>query len=205
MKQMGERIRRRRVELGLTQAAVGKAVGISRAAVAQWERNKNPLVPDVDKWAGLARALKVSREWLAFGTDDTTVTGVTSGLVEVPLISWVQAGQLAEATDPYPLGYAEETLTVPSTRRSLIALAVEGRSMDRIAPDGCTIVVDYEDRDLAAGQFYVVKNGGMATFKRFRQNPPRFEPYSTEPDHPTIFPDDHTEIVGRVVKVITDL
>lgn len=119
----------------------------------------------------------------------------------VPLISWIEAGELADVADPYEPGTAEERIAMQYRRGSLIALTVRGQSMNREAPEGSTIIVDYEDRDLVSGKLYVFKTeDGEASFKRYRDNPDRFEPVSTE-EHETIFPDGDWFVVGRVVAV----
>lgn len=122
-------------------------------------------------------------------------------VVYVPLISWVEAGALREVEDPYEPGAAEEYIAVTYKRESLIALRVRGQSMNREAPDGSVIIVDYEDRDLVLGKLYVIKTeNGEATFKRYRSDPVRFEPVSTE-EHETIFPTGDWFVVGRVVEI----
>jgi phage repressor protein C with HTH and peptisase S24 domain len=78
--------------------------------------------------------------------------------------------------------------------------------MNLIAPEGSTIIVDVSRKDPVDKMFYVVaNNGGEATFKQFKNNPPRLEPCSTNPTHETIFPHGEILIVGRVVRVIHDL
>ncbi|WP_371456382.1 LexA family protein [Thalassospira sp. MCCC 1A01428] len=51
----------------------------------------------------------------------------------------------------------------------------------------------------------VATNGGEATFKRYRSEPSRLEPASTNPKHQTIFPQDEIRVIGRVVRVIQEL
>lgn len=126
---------------------------------------------------------------------------VDEPLVYVPLISWVEAGLLREVADPYEAGSAEEYIAMNYQRESLIALRVHGESMNRLAQDGSIIVVDYEDRDLVSGKLYVFKTeDGEAAFKRYRSDPVRFEPVSTE-EHETIFPTGDWFVVGRVVEI----
>ena len=93
---------------------------------------------------------------------------------------------------------------MPGARASCIALRVRGDSMNLIAPDNSIIVVDYADKDLRDGAYYIVKSGDDATFKRYRANPARFEPQSSLLFE-TIYPTGPVEIVGRVTKVISDL
>ena len=126
---------------------------------------------------------------------------VDEPLIYVPLISWVEAGMLREVADPYEAGSAEEYIAMNYRRESLIALRVHGESMNRLAQDGSIIIVDYEDRDLVSGKLYVFKTeDGEAAFKRYRSDPVRFEPVSTE-EHETIFPKGDWFVVGRVVEV----
>ena len=44
--------------------------------------------------------------------------------------------------------------------------------------------------------------GGETTFRRYRANTARLELDCSEPGHDTIFPQDETEVLGRVVRVI---
>lgn len=68
----GDRIRRRRDELRLTQTDVANALGLTRAAIAQWESHATS--PTVIAIKNLARVLEVQPEWLLFGI--TTATRV---------------------------------------------------------------------------------------------------------------------------------
>ncbi len=132
----------------------------------------------------------------------SNMTGSAEPVFEVPLISWVQAGQLTEALEPSHFSDVTERVVVPYKRESLFALQVRGNSMSRVAPHGSMIVVDYYDRDLSDGRCYIFRIGGEATFKRYRANPSRLEPDSIEPGHETIYPKDGAEVVGRVVRVV---
>lgn len=119
---------------------------------------------------------------------------------EVPLVSWVAAGQLA-STDAVLDAEDCERIAVPDLdpKGDWIALAVQGDSMDRISPPDSIIVVDRKDRKLVPNACYVIDDGeGGATYKRFRSGPMRFEPVSTNPAHEPIFPDNTPKIIGRV-------
>lgn len=190
------RIRYWRDRKQLSQEALGELAGMDQRKLSRIENRKRGLdTADLQK---LAEALGVNPAQLL----GEHLSQVAEPLIDVPLISWVNAGSLAETADPYPVGMAENFITVPSARTTLIALRVVGTSMNRSAPEGATIIVDYEDRALVAGQRYVIKSNGQATFKRFRASPNRFEPESTEPDHEIILPSNDVQIVGRVVMVV---
>jgi transcriptional regulator with XRE-family HTH domain len=71
----------------------------------------------------------------------------------------------------------------------------------RISPPDSIIFVDRSDKVLAPNACYVISNGdGEASYKRFRPNPMRFEPVSTNPAHEPIYPMREPLIVGRVKK-----
>jgi len=90
-------------------------------------------------------------------------------LAAVPLISWVQAGNWNHASDPHPVGDAEEWLPCPVPHSpSTFALRVRGVSMEPAFHDGEYIFVDpaLEPRHK---HFVVVRlaNRDEATFKQF--------------------------------------
>ena len=66
MRRVGERIKKSRQELGLSQAQLAKAVGISQESVRKWE-NGEIQSPRADTLIRLARKLRKDPEWLLNG------------------------------------------------------------------------------------------------------------------------------------------
>ncbi|MBI4827582.1 MAG: helix-turn-helix domain-containing protein [Nitrospinae bacterium] len=60
--ELGQRVRARREERGLTQADVARALQVSAQAVSKWERGEN--APDIALLGQLARLLDTSVDWL---------------------------------------------------------------------------------------------------------------------------------------------
>lgn len=118
-------------------------------------------------------------------------------MMTVPLLAWVSAGQMMKEHYNHII---IDTLHIPDLPEGdWIALRVEGDSMDRISPPDSIICVNRKDRKLVPNACYVIADAeGNATYKRFRPNPMRFEPVSTNPDHEPIFPEHEPVIVGRV-------
>lgn len=65
METVGQRLRWAREQVGATQDAVGKAVGVKRAAVSQWESDQT--TPDTDNLSKACEFLGVSAHWVLTG------------------------------------------------------------------------------------------------------------------------------------------
>jgi SOS-response transcriptional repressor LexA len=125
----------------------------------------------------------------------------------IPRLSWVSAGQLCPG-EPIRREDADSFVAVADLPRGQwAALEVRGDSMDRIAPDGSLILVDFADTRLVDGKFFVFKceDDHGTSFKRFRTKPDRFVPYSTNPEHEPYYPDGPCRVLGRAWRVVTDL
>lgn len=149
-----------------------------------------------------ADAFRVSEGWLLTG--EGAGPG-TDSAQRVPIVAWVSAGAMAK--DEWQQDVVGEIeMAGLDPKGQWIALRVEGDSMDRISPPNSLIVVNLADRRLVTNACYIIANGdGETTYKRFRSNPPRFEPVSTNPVHEPIFPDGAPAVVGRVRRSIIDL
>lgn len=119
----------------------------------------------------------------------------------VPVIGLISAGTWAEAIQQ-PIG---RTYASKGGRRSF-ALRVDGDSMDLLVMPGANVIVDPDDTDLMDGKAYAVMNeGGEATFKRYRAEPARLEPASSNPKHKTISVGrGGFTIIGRAVQATRD-
>ena len=85
--------------------------------------------------------------------------------------------------------------------RAVFGIAVSGDSMDLLIEDGGLILVDAAQKELVPGGVFLIANSaGEATVKRYRRDPARFEPCSSNPLHqPFLVSDDDFRIVGKVV------
>ena len=63
---MQERIRRARRRAGLSQAALAELVNVQRSAVSNWE-SANGVLPNMQNLLAVAKACRVSLEWLGTG------------------------------------------------------------------------------------------------------------------------------------------
>lgn len=123
---------------------------------------------------------------------------------QVPLIATVSAGALMSEDFRDDI---ISTLTVGNIGPGdWIALKVTGDSMDRISPPNSIIIINRRDKRLVANACYVIADeDGGTTYKRYRPDPIRFEPVSTNPQHEPIFPDHEPTIIGRVKRSLIDM
>lgn len=149
-----------------------------------------------------AEAFGVSKKWLYLniGMPDDKDEGTVH---VVPVLAMISAGLLSrdDVTDE-AIGQLRLTDLPPG---DWIALRVVGHSMDRISPPDSTILVNRRDRRLVPNGLYVIADeDGNATYKRYRPNPQRFEPVSTDKDLEPIFPDSEPLVIGRVRRTMLD-
>lgn len=158
--------------------------------------------PRSDNLKKLAAVLQTTTDWLLTGSGSHNQQDQPA---VVPLISWISAGRMSfpDISDDIIRMITEGNL---DQNGDWIALKVVGDSMDRISPPDSIIFVDRSDKTLVPNACYVIStDGGEATYKRFRPNPMRFEPVSTNPSHEPIYPMREPLIVGRVKKTILDM
>lgn len=171
-------------KLGLSMRPVSEAIG----------RNET-FVRDILKRSGEPSYsnLKDLYQYLGISDDEKAY---------VPFYGKVSAGGLSPAgqsgvIDMFNIG------TTPNS--DCFILKVEGRSMLKIATEGSLIIVDPRQKQLVDEWFYIFGHEGMATFKRYKPNPHRLEPYTFDDGFEPIYPENEPLPVGRVIKVITDL
>lgn len=198
---------------GMSPYRLAKELGITPQSVYEWTKEGKP--PDRKRMKDLANVLDVSPAWLEFGEGTKVITGgkakqdsnvasFTLSIKQVPLISWVTAGQWAEVSDNYPPGQGEEIIPCPAKcGPHSFALRVKGDSMSPEYPEGAVIVVD-PDREPRHNSDVVARlNSDMeATFKRLKIDGSRWYLHPINERYPVIPLDgkDYT-ICGVVVWV----
>lgn len=180
----------------LSQAKLAKAAGTSQQQISKLYNGEREMTA---YWAEkLAPVLLTTPELLVFPNLRST---------RAPLLSWVSAGRLVAQEGVRKSDVRKYVHLADLPKGDWVILEVAGDSMDRVAPEGSYICLNLADQRLANEKFYVFANAdGEATFKRYRSgNPPRLQPYSTNPDHETLPMVDGMVCLGRVGRVIHDL
>lgn len=208
---LGRRIAEARAFKKLGQTDFGNLIGVSRGAPAQWEIGRT--APKTANLIQVAIETGYAFEWLAtergpkFPIQAQESNESAKSVRRVPVISWVSAGQLADAGSQIPIEDAPVMSMSNLGRGEFFALRVEGDSMDRWSPEGSIIIVNRADRQLVSGKAYVFSLRGETTYKRWNAEPAYLNPHSWNANHQPRFirKKKDYEVVGRVKRTILDL
>lgn len=151
-------IRSHRLRLGMTEQQLADRVGVTRAAVQQWER-EGGTAPRRTKQADVAAALGISLSEL-LGTAETGAMLPTPAPAahepsnvapapalrasrQIPVVGEVKGGDHGYLDElQYPVGYGEGTVDFPSSDPMAYALRVRGDSMHPRYRAGEFVVVE---------------------------------------------------------------
>lgn len=161
---LADRVRNRRIELGLTQTEAAERAGIRQQSWASIEDGQTQKPRNI---IGIANALECDASWLMQGGVFIPISELN--VRKVPLISYVQAGALVESTPIHDIdGNFEYVLTDVELSEHSFALRVIGDSMEPDFKEGDIVIIDPEIEP-APGEFVVASNGSHeATFKKYR-------------------------------------
>ncbi|MBS1170591.1 MAG: peptidase [Burkholderiaceae bacterium] len=153
---------------------LARRLGTSPQTINNWERRgiSNSGMLQAQKEIGCsAEWLKTGRGLMVLAPQfaPPNIEPANNGMTRIPLISYVQAGGMTEAVDPYSIGDAAEwLLTDLELSANSFALRVKGDSMLPEFREGDIILVDPAVEPMP-GDFVVAKNGeNEATFKKYR-------------------------------------
>lgn len=181
-----------------------RALGISQSLVINNANGNNAISKKAAE--AYARVFGHTAGWYLFGENGPAAAEAV--LIDIPLISSVAASRLKEQEGVSPADVERYLHADDLPAGDWVALTVEGTSMDRLAPDGSVIIINRADSTLLDGRYYVFSvDNGAATFKTYRRNPERLQPFSTNPDHMSIPVTGDTDlyVFGRVRRVIQDV
>lgn len=219
---VGERIRQRREALGLSQSELGRRVGVSRAAVSQWESDAGTR-PSTSHLLAAARVLGVTLNYLG-GWDEEPRKN--SQFYEKLTRKVIIEGELNAGVfyDPQEYTYDDrEAVPIDDEPRfygvTLRAARVRGPSMNRRFPDGSIVVFTEHDPvhdPLPLDRRVIVRRRRptgliemtVKELRRDSQGSYWLWPLSDHPQHQQPIPlipddgDDSIEIVGVVQKAI---
>jgi len=188
--------------LRVSQEDIGRVLNLDRSVVSRILDGRQEL--RLSQVLPLAEILDVSEFEVLSRADMWRGDRTPRSIRAAAVVTEVQAGNFIEQPAEPP--QSSRSVIVDYPHETVFAMIVRGDSMDRIAPDGSIVVVDYDQRDLRDGDLAVFRNEqGEATFKRYRHRDSDawLQPESNNPRHATIFPPAGSviEAIGRVIDI----
>lgn len=223
MSTVGERLKEALNDSGAKVAEMAGAVGVTSQAVSQWLSGETKS-PSAKNLLRAAAFLRVSGVWLTEGKGPKNAESSSHQLEsvhdataldnnvfvpdvprrKVPLISWVQAGEMCPIIENFVPGDAEDWIATdaPVGPRSF-ALRVQGDSMETEFVEGDIIIVD-PDQEVLTGQLAVVRNGdNEATFKKLNREYGEWWMVPLNRQYPSKPLPENAAICGRVIEKVS--
>lgn len=165
---IGDKIRIRREELGMTQMDLAEKVGyVSRSSVAKVEANANGMTRN--KVLLFAKALNVTPEYLlGWDGDEKKLPSFTEEFVTFPVIGDIAAGFDHIAVEDWP----GEKVNIPYSylkgrkKEDFIVLCIKGDSMYPMYQENDKVLILRQSSLDYSGQIGAVVYGDCATLKK---------------------------------------
>jgi len=199
-KKMGQLLKARREELGLTQEEVALRAGVSPSLVAKLEQGRQDIWDmKVSNFVGLARALQLDPIHLRQLFSDVEQSVLKATLAPATTKT---APVLGEAAAGKPFEYP---IPADLYRPTTAIFFVSGDSMDDGTEDaireGDMVLVDTSVKELKPGGLYVLEIVGDGyTLKEARKLNGEWVFMPWNPKHPAVCPDE-VKVVGKVYAV----
>lgn len=192
---LSERIKRKRLDLGMTQRSLAKNSGVSYGGIQAYERGQ---IPKGDNLLKIARVLGCSMDWLMTGENFIGRPGempevrqrnpsylevVKSGHLSIPLpdldpetavsIPKIEA-RLTPGTGSLTVGnqaigyyfFRKDWLRSIGNPKDLVLLEVVGDSMKPTLEEGDSVMVDLARKSISGANIYAIGEGESILIKR---------------------------------------
>lgn len=205
---VGDRIKKRRKQLGLSADSLAEKLNKNRATIYRYESSEIENMP-LEIIQPLSKALNIHPSYL-MGWDDEKET-LTSDYTYLP--TTISAGlplNVEAITEADKTSIPDSIMGKWAGNKDIMILTVSGDSMDKIIPDGSLIAVKpVELTEIKNGDIVVFSNSHEYSVKRYYKHDDKliFRPESSNLEHydQTYNVTDNITIHGKVVVYIVEL
>lgn len=228
METWNERVKARRIELGLTLTEAAKAIGIRVPSLIQWESGDTKSLKGTSLFRAAA-AYQTTPGWILTGRSDRSVREPPPPTYLRPIVAWDDAGDLPpdqfaylpkldyylsagpggfdpdalEATDkvtPFRSDFMKAQGWTPHTH---FTMRCKGDSMEPTIQDGAPVVIDTSAKAIKSGRVYAVLIDGDPLLKRLDKLPGGMVRVRSDNTAPAYAPfevaEAALEVIGRAV------
>ncbi len=211
---IGDRIKKRRKELGLSAEEIAKKIGVNKTTVYRYESKEIEKFP-TDVLEPLAVALNTTPAYLMGWEDDPAPQKPNGRLLDqshiymIPVYETVSAGFGAYADD-HIIGYEPVYLSNEREAKETLAITVKGDSMYPKIEEGDLVIVHQQDYFENGDIVVAVLTGADEGFvKRAFQNSNKLSLESINPSYPPMTFSgtkiNEIRIAGVVTKIIKNV
>lgn len=182
--EIGDRIRIKRNELGMTLLELANKIGVREATVQRYESGsiKNLKQSTI---SALSDALNVTPAYL-MGWEDEDPSSTPPGVIRVPVYGVIPAGIPMSAIEEV-LDYEEMPESRDTVGKEFFALRLKGDSMFPNYLDGDIVIFQRQDTCDSGKDCAVMVNGDDATFKRIERKTNGIMLKPLNPNYDTLF------------------
>lgn len=207
---VGNRIRQRRLELGLSGEEVGKMLGVNKTTVYRYEKGEIDKMP-IEVVEKLSVALRTTPDVImGWNTDASTPTNLVpinrASIVSIPILGTIKCGKPILAEENIT-GYREE-LSDRLPSGNLFYLKSQGDSMVPTIPEGSLVLIREQPTVEYGEVAAVLVNGDTeATLKRVKKQGDIIMLIADNTDYPPyiITESNPARIIGKAIQVSVDL
>jgi len=194
---IGQRIRRTRKALNLTQKDLAKALtDATHGSISQWESDMT--TPSAKNLYDLSIALECDFAWLLNGGKAPNLIPASLKSFKIPLITCHQVALFKQSKDLDCLPNIEYITTSLKISKGSFAIRINEDSMEPEFKQGDIVIIDPSVKPVP-GEFVVAikNNDAEAIFKKYRElEDDQFELTSLNPDYRTI------STLGKQIKIV---
>lgn len=195
MPELGERVRKARLALGLTQKDFAGSLGIVQGFLSGIETGRK--VPSDTLLIALTHTFGINRDWLLQGAGETFQAPVSSppAGAQAPLL------EVIPEELPQPGNHQGDFISVPNLPAGCYAIVCYGDFMAPTIKDGDLVIFNPE-LERKSGDIILVNNRwGEPILRRFRLKDGEVYLAPDNPAYAPFRPDEGTRTIGTVVDV----